>query len=139
MPVSKSDLQFYLTSVIPEVEQTIRSQSLGGYAATVGSDLSTSLVYPQATITRDSGRFDSSIFVSSINGVSESALVDVNGEVMKANSVVSAGPSIALQVERSVNNVFAESTCKAILPAICRFRCLTTTLTRTLSSTAVLL
>ena len=102
MPISKSDLQFFLTSSLPEVEQTIRSQSIGGYAATVGSGVTKSLVYPWASLTSTVGLYADLLTVGSFTNISGATLVEVNGEVMQVEAVASTSLSVK---ERAVNGL----------------------------------
>ena len=46
-------LKSYLTSLEPDISQTIHSQSIGGYC-------STSLLYPETTLTSNIGLYDTS-------------------------------------------------------------------------------
>ena len=69
MPIAKSDIQFYLTSVEPDLEQTIPSQSLGGYSAYVPSDATKSVVYPKASLAADSGMFGTTLTLSALGNM----------------------------------------------------------------------
>lgn len=101
MPVNKYDLQFFLTSALPEVEQTITSQSIGGHPATVGSSLTRSLVFPWEYLSSDVGLYDTSFNLSSYTDIENEERIAINGELMAVNSISST--SVTVQ-ERALNN-----------------------------------
>lgn len=101
MATSNSDLKFYLTSVEPEVEQTVRSQSLGGYPAIVPTILSKSLVYPETSLTEGVG-FDNLTLLTSSQISGDPPYVSINGEIIK----VSDHHATSIDVDqRAVNGV----------------------------------
>lgn len=87
MAVSKSDLKFYLTSVTPEVEQTIYSQSIGGYAATLPSDATASLVYPDTAISSDLDLYGEAITLTDVSDMANFQYLNINFEVIKVDPI----------------------------------------------------
>ena len=81
MALSKYDLKFYLTSVEPVVEQTIYSQSIGGYCAFVPTNLAESLVYPETTLNSSIGFYDSVSGVSNISIVPNGGFVGLDNQI----------------------------------------------------------
>ncbi len=90
MPISKSDLKTYLTSVEPGVEQTIYSQSLGGYPGVVLTDLTKSLLNPETLLTADTGTYQEQFTVSDYTLVSSKTYLHANGEIVKPDSITAA-------------------------------------------------
>ena len=87
MPVSKSDIKFYLTSVEPEIEQTIYSQSLGYYPAYVPSDATASLVYPSTTLGANESVYDQALTLSAVGDIAGSEFVVINNELIDVESI----------------------------------------------------
>lgn len=81
-------LNYYLTSLEPNMSQEIKSQSLGGYC-------STTLMYPQTLLSQDVGLYETSFFIdvpsegwTSWNGVT---YISINNELMKIENLVTSG------------------------------------------------
>ena len=90
MPLDKSDIQFYLTSVEPEIQQTIYSQSIGGYSAFVPGSPTLSVVYPSTTISADVDIYDGTITLASLGSFSGTEYISLNSELIKTESISSA-------------------------------------------------
>lgn len=93
MSISRTDLKFYLTSVEPNIPQTIFSQSIGGY-------ISTSLVYPETTLTSTAGLYSETLSLSSYSSLLDKTYVSVGAETMKVESISSNNINIT---QRSLN------------------------------------
>lgn len=87
MAISKSDISFLLTSVEPDIDQSIPSQSLGGYA-------STSTVYNETLLTSDAGLYDSSLSIDSITGISGYNFLNINSEIINVETVSSTNINV---------------------------------------------
>lgn len=94
MPVAKSDIKFYLTSLEPEIEQTIYSQSIGGHAAYISSDESKSLVYPSTTLGATANIYESSLNLSSLGDLSGAEKVFVNSELIDVQALSSTSVTV---------------------------------------------
>ena len=90
-----SDIKFYLTSVEPNIAQTIDSQSIGGYP-------STSLVYPETTLINSIGFYDISLTLQDYTGLSGLEYLNINSEIMQVRSIDSNAVSV---LERGINNI----------------------------------
>lgn len=102
MAISKSDLKFYLTSLEPDVEQTIYSQSIGGYPAIVSTDLTKSLVYPETTFAHDDGLNSGSLVVSDYTKLTNCIYIDNGGEIIEIDQPTENDLTV---VSRGVNSV----------------------------------
>ena len=102
MAISKSDLKLYLTSLDPDVEQTVYSQSLGGYPAIVKSDLTKSLLYPETTLSANRTLFGNEFSLTDYSKISGKTYLSVNGEIVKVPAISS---STITATERAVNNL----------------------------------
>lgn len=102
MPIAKSDIKFYLTSAEPNIEQTIRAQSIGGYPAIDIDDLTKSLVYPETTLAATEGQYTTQFSLTDASGLSSKSYLSANGEVVSLSSVAS---NIAT-VSRGSNDVY---------------------------------
>jgi hypothetical protein len=95
-----ADIKMYLTSLEPDMSQTIYSQSLGGY-------ISTSLVYPETTLSSSVGLYDSSI---ALDTPSEGTwdrwsgieYINIGQEVIKVSPISNGVVSV---VERGYNGI----------------------------------
>ena len=95
--LEKSDIKCYLTSIEPNMSQSIYSQSLGGY-------ISNSLLYPETVISRVVGLYDNTInFGDSIDSGDwlNVQYISVGREVMKLDNV----NSNVARVTRAVNSI----------------------------------
>ncbi len=93
-----ADLKMYLTSLEPNMSQTILSQSIGGY-------ISNTLLYPETTVDSIIGLYDTAISlgIPSTGNWSEwegVTYISINDELMQVNSVDN---SITSVVQRGVN------------------------------------
>ena len=88
MAIAKSDISFLLTSVEPDIDQSISSQSIGGYG-------STSSVYNEVSLSSDIDLYDSSATVDSISDISAYTFININSEIMKVNSISSTTINIS--------------------------------------------
>lgn len=102
MAINKSDIQFYLTSLEPNLEQSIRSQSFGGYAAFVKTDPSKSLVYPYTLLDNNLGSYSNEMDVVDYVKINNATKLAVGDAFYKVNSVSSSNVDIL----NSSKNVF---------------------------------
>jgi len=100
MAITKSDIKFYLTSSQREIEQTMPSQSLGGFDASVPSDETLSLVYPETTFSQRAGVHDTSLVLDDYTVIENSQFINSNFEVIRTNPIVSNSVGV---VQRGVN------------------------------------
>lgn len=101
MAIAKSDIKFYLTSLEPDIEQTIKSQSIGGYPATVDDDATKSLVYPETTLSSSASKYDTSLNLTSYGDLAGLSYVGSNFEIIKVDSISSNTVQVS---ERSVGS-----------------------------------
>lgn len=97
-----ADLKMYLTSLQPDMNQSIFSQSIGGY-------VSNSLLYPETTLASVIGLYDASFTLHSPLSGSWSLwegleYISINNEVMKIGSINEE--SVTVQ-QRGVNGIVA--------------------------------
>ena len=94
------DLKIYLTSLQPDMSQTIFSQSIGGY-------VSNSLLYPETTVNGTIGLYDTSFVLNSLdNGTwsdwNNAEYLNINSEVMKVSPIIGRNISV---IQRGFNNI----------------------------------
>ncbi len=94
------DLKIYLTSLQPDMVQSIFSQSIGGY-------VSTSLLYPETTINSTIGLYDTSFVLDELTSGSWSdwnntEYLNINDEIMKVYPI--SGRDISV-IQRGFNNI----------------------------------
>lgn len=95
-----SDLKLYLTSLEPDMGQTVYSQSIGGYC-------STSLVYPETTLSDSVGLYDTSFILNvpqsggwqDWQGIT---YININNEMIKISPLVDGNISVE---ERGANGI----------------------------------
>jgi hypothetical protein len=104
MAISKSNFKFYLTSLEPGVEQTIHSQSLGGYPAVVVSDLTRSLVYPEASLASAMGLYDGSLTLALQTPISGREYLGINDEVIRTEVVAGSATQILTRALNSARS-----------------------------------
>ena len=94
-----SDIKLYLTSLEPNLAQSIYSQSIGGYP-------STTLVYPETTLNKTIGLYEMILELSApASGWTSWAEVDklsIGSEIIKVEEVVNNNVTIT---QRGVNNI----------------------------------
>ena len=95
-----TDLKIYLTSLQPDMDQTISSQSIGGY-------VSNSLLYPESTVDGTIGLYDTSFVLDSLNSGTwadwkNAEYLNINNEVMKVSPIT--GRTISV-IQRGFNNI----------------------------------
>ena len=110
MAISKSDLKFYMTSVTPEVEQTIYSQSIGGYAATVPSDATASLVYPDTTLSSDVDLYGTALTLGSVSDMAGFQYLNINFEVIKVDAISTTSVTANQRGLNSIRNTHESTT-----------------------------
>lgn len=93
MAVSKSDIKLYLTSLLPDVEQTIFSQSLGGYPGTVNGSPTTGLIYDETTLSDNLPSRFTTINLTDYTQIENVRFITIGGELIDATSVTSATPT----------------------------------------------
>ena len=95
-------LDFYLTSLEPDLNQTILSQSIGGYC-------SNSVLYSQSYLASNVGLYDTSFVIDEpSNGYSvwqNYSYLSINGELIKISSISNSG--LVLVEERGSNGNIA--------------------------------
>jgi hypothetical protein len=93
-------LKLYLTSLEPDIEQSICSQSLGGYC-------SNSMLYPETTVSGVVGLYDTSFSINvPADGWADwldKEYIGINNEIIKVSPI--SGGSISVE-ERGFNNIF---------------------------------
>ena len=93
--IEKNFIKYFLTSVEPNISQSIYSQSLGGYT-------SNSLVYPEDILNETIGLYDTSMVVSNYVALSGCTYINLGLEIMEVNSINSNNIVIS---QRAVNNL----------------------------------
>ncbi|KKM28134.1 hypothetical protein LCGC14_1567740 [marine sediment metagenome] len=88
-------IKFYLTSLEPNLAQTIRSQSIGGYP-------SNSLVYPEATLLSSIGLYDMFLTLEDYIALSGEEYISINSEIIKVSPISNNVVSIQ---QRGVNDI----------------------------------
>ena len=96
-------LKFYLTSLEPDLNQTIYSQSIGGY-------VSNSLVYPEATLLSSMGLYDTNLSLLTPPSGSWSEwqgieYININNELMKVPSFVDGSIIVSQRAFNNIHNV----------------------------------
>ncbi len=94
------DLKIYLTSLQPDMNQNIFSQSIGGY-------ISASLLYPETTVNGTIGLYDTSFVLDDIidnswSNWNNAEYLNINNEIMKVYPITSRTISV---VQRGFNNI----------------------------------
>lgn len=94
-------LKFYLTSLEPDLNQTIYSQSIGGY-------ISNSLVYPETTLSSSIGLYDTNLSLVTPSSGSWSEwqgieYINIGNELMKVPSFVNGSIVVS---QRAYNNIY---------------------------------
>jgi hypothetical protein len=93
-------LKLYLTSLEPDIEQNIYSQSIGGYC-------SNSLLYPETTLSSTVGLYDESFTLNipssgSWSGWTGIESINIGNEIIQISPFVNSSVSV---VQRGVNNI----------------------------------
>lgn len=101
--IVQSDIKIYLTSIEPNLAQTISSQSLGGYS-------STTLVNIETVLTSNLGLYDTDIVldtpsVGNWQAWSEVEYIGINNEVIKVEEVVSNNIIATTRSFNSIRNI----------------------------------
>ena len=94
MAISKSDIKFYLTSVEPDISQSNKSQSIGGYR-------STSELYANETLAADVALYDTKMKLSAFANVKDLSYVNINHEIIETNVIDSTTMTVK---NRAINN-----------------------------------
>lgn len=93
-----NNLKFYLTSIEPNIQQTIYSQSIGGY-------ISNSLLYPETTLASNVGLYDNSLQLNVPDGGwgdwSDIKYLNIGREIIKIDEI---GEDVNIE-ERAVNSI----------------------------------
>jgi hypothetical protein len=90
-----SDIKYYLTSIEPDLAQTIGSQSLGGYP-------STSLVYAETPLASDVGLYDSVLSLNNYLSLYGLEYINIGSEIIKVEPI--SGNSVNV-LQRGVNEI----------------------------------
>jgi len=93
-------LKFYLTSLEPDMSQTVYSQSIGGY-------ISNSFVYPETTLSSTIGLYSSSISLDTPSSGSWAEwqgieYINIGNELIKVSPIVNGSVSV---VQRGYNGI----------------------------------
>jgi hypothetical protein len=99
-------LKLYLTSLEPDLDQTIYSQSIGGY-------VSNSFVYPETTLSSSMGLYDTSLSLVTPSSGSWSEwqgieYINVGNELMKVPSFVNGSVIVSQRAYNNIYNVHLE-------------------------------
>ena len=92
---NNAEIKYYLTSLQNSIAQTNLSQSIGGY-------ISTSLLYPETTITSTISFFDTTLVLNDFTQVLNYEYLFLGYELIKVNTITSN--TVTVQ-ERSVNGI----------------------------------
>jgi len=90
-------LKYYLTSVEPDMSQSIYSQSLGGH-------FSTSPVYPEAILDGTIGIYDKSLVIDDYTDLENINYINIGSENIKVNAI--ENNNIIVE-ERGINNLIS--------------------------------
>jgi hypothetical protein len=95
-----STLKLYLTSLEPDIAQTVYSQSIGGF-------ISNSLVYPEAKVSSTIGMYDTSFSLNSPSSGSweewiGEEYININNELIKISSISNGVVTVS---QRGYNNI----------------------------------
>ena len=90
-----SDIKVYLTSLEPNMSQTIDAQSIGGY-------ISSTYIYPETNLSTTIGLYDMSLTLENWSNLSGLSYLNINNEIIKVNSITSNSVSI---LQRGVNGI----------------------------------
>jgi len=94
-----SNLKLYLTSLEPDISQSIYSQSIGGY-------ISTSLVYPETTVLSTVGLYDEIIYLNTPTGGwsdwADIEYISIGNEIIQVEGITSGTINV---VKRGLNGV----------------------------------
>jgi len=88
-------IKFYLTSLEPNLAQSIQSQSIGGYP-------STSLVYPEATLLSSVGLYDVFLSLEDYTVLTGEEYISINSEIMQVSPIDS---NVVRIQQRGVNDI----------------------------------
>ena len=93
-------LKLYLTSLEPDMDQLIYSQSIGGY-------FSNSLIYPETTISSTIGLYDDSLILDTpVSGSwsqwQDTEYINIGNEVIKVSPIINGNVSV---IQRGYNNI----------------------------------
>lgn len=88
-------LKYYLTSVEPDMSQSIYSQSLGGY-------ISNSLIYPEAILDNTIGVYDESLVVDDYTNIENIDYINIGLENIKVKPI---NNNNIIVEERGINNL----------------------------------
>ena len=95
-----ADIKIYLTSLEPDMEQTIYSQSIGGH-------ISNSLLYPETTLSDTVALYDASLYLNTPSSGSWSEwqgveYINIGQEVIKVNPITNGSIKV---VQRGYNGI----------------------------------
>jgi len=93
--LEKNFIKYFLTSVEPNISQSIYSQSLGGY-------VSTSLVYPETILDGTIGLYDETMVVDNYVALSGNSYLNLGLEIVEVSSII--GNNITIS-QRAVNGL----------------------------------
>jgi hypothetical protein len=99
MAASRNSARFFLTSAEPGISQTIYSQSIGGYP-------STSLVYPEGTLSVGLDLYEDdalNVTSGSVTDLSGKSYIHSRGEVINTDSISSVSTNIQTRAINEVN------------------------------------
>ena len=100
MAVSQSDIKFYLTSLEPDIAQTNKAQSVGGY-------ISTSNVHPNTTLAADVSLYDTRLTLSSYTDLSGLTYLGINHEIIEVEAISSNSVIIKTRGVNGLRNFHA--------------------------------
>jgi len=79
---NSTNLQHFLTSIEPGIEQLFFDQSIGGY-------LSTSLLFEKATLGFSIGKYDNEIIVTDYENILGQTYISIDGEIIETQAIAS--------------------------------------------------
>jgi len=80
MPISKTNLNFYLTSVEPAIAQSNTAQSVGAY-------ISTTELYPNTTLSSNLGLYDTALTLAKSTDLNNLSYLGINSEIIKTETI----------------------------------------------------
>lgn len=106
--MNPSNIEIYLTSLEPDLEQMNYSQSLGGF-------ISESLLYPKTTLASSLGLYGESITLTDATDLIGYNYVSILNEIVKVETISAANVTVT---ERGVNNIIGYYPSETIIKGV---------------------
>ena len=100
MAVSKSDLQFYLTSLEPDIAQANKAQSIGGY-------ISTSKVFLSTTLASSISLYNTTFTLSDYTNLNGLTYLNINNEIIEVQAISSNTVTVTTRAVNGLRNFHA--------------------------------